>query len=1162
MLLRWLPLCGLLAGCSTSVRPENLLINPSFEEVGDDGVAAGWQTTGKAALVTEQELARSGERAVRVRFDDRYMQRAEVEGGGACRVTGYVRRVEPGGTDVPKIKVYFLDVDGQQTDVQATEFEDVLADGYVRFDTIMRVPEAAVAMNLTLCGMYEGDEWFLYDDLGVEPIDAVGWPAWKKTPDLNGMTVTVPDIADVWTDALLRVPPNSLVPVDGLLDTGVESSGKDLTVVLRERYRINHVLVHAMRPMRSLGPARFVALDPAATKPFVATAAQDALVSSERFGEVEVSRFRVDIPDDARVFFSEVQAFRLTEGRAELPGQPVVMQLSTADPPVELREHLDRHYAREGDRATYVASPSTDAPASEAVGVPAGRCVNVIASPSGEVYGLSGLTLQLGAASDEPESMLEIRLKQAAELDLDIRYATLHDRGPEVLAGAQGPNQHPRQYADVFRVVTRIGAGAKRLSVTFDIPDAMLAAGEPIWITLRPSADTKLDLGAVRVTAYVTAPEAAYGEYVPRLERLVRRMYSDASEAHAYDGRDYRQMLLGKYIARVLELDPGNQPATLILNRVARRKAPVALTRPGPEDAPDWAVWERLALRNMHEIITWWLDNRQQADGQLAGHINDDGEFSCNWPGDYLITGDERVRETLRKLADVAWTMSGGKGYTVGSRDVEHAAEDQSCTQPQMLLVDYGNPQHVERMMVMSQHLDFWTAINEVGRRQFRSFMFTADQVWDDPPNDVDHAYCPLAMVGAGHLVWYADIPGLRKIVLEEADSWAAACMSTDKGKPKGRIPGEIKFSNSEILPYAPYDRTNPILKGRNDLYMGGAGQYIVEYLLRGAHQLTGERKFVEPLHVNDRTGEQIVQRAQNTLTSFGTADLAEGSWSTGQSETQLYEAWQVTGDKKWLVEELKECVRQYERSRWLLTEAEPYTDRIPYPGRTLLPTLYLGAATSGKSHVPGHWVSWEGGGTEFAALVLEAERDRLKALVYSFARVPREMKMRVWRLPHGVYDVTIGVDRNGDDEVSQVLVKRKQELARYDAVEFAAPPRQTLVLELRLVEELDGITGRPDLAVGREDVTVEDGSVRVSVHNLGAARSPQTTVQVQDAQGKVMAEAEVAPVEAPLDLRPRTAEVTLPLRGAPVRRCRVAVDPTDAVREITEVNNVVVVGG
>jgi hypothetical protein len=169
---------------------------------------------------------------------------------------------------------------------------------------------------------------------------------------------------------------------------------------------------------------------------------------------------------------------------------------------------------------------------------------------------------------------------------------------------------------------------------------------------------------------------------------------------------------------------------------------------------------------------------------------------------------------------------------------------------------------------------------------------------------------------------------------------------------------------------------------------------------------------------------------------------------------------------------------------------------------------------------------------------------------------------MRVWRLLHGLYEVLIGVDHDGDDQIDQTLSERKEELARYGAVEFAAPPRQTVVLELRLLEALERITARPDLAVGPGDVTSEDGSVKVTVHNIGAAAAPATTVEFRDAGGQALARADVPSLQAPLDLEPKTVEVRLELARALAGGCEVVVDPAGRVREITKVNNVASVGG
>ncbi|MBM3500608.1 MAG: hypothetical protein FJX74_18280, partial [Armatimonadetes bacterium] len=671
-----------LAVISPCALPQNLLDNPSFEQLDAAGAAVGWTPNGGATLVAEEGVARKGAHAAKVRFDDRFQQMRPIAGGETYRFRGFVRRVQPGGAEAPKIKVYFLDAQGQRVDVQAAEFRDVTAESYAPFETVMRAPETAATLNLTLCGMFEGQEWFYYDDLSLEHTQAWDWPLWEETPDLSGITVTVADIADVWTDALLRLPPRSIAPIDGMLDTSVETRGKDVRVVLARPTEVNWLLIHTMKPLQALGEAALRA-EPGAD-PFLRVEPQDTLIASRTFGDRRLSEFTIDLPDDAVVCLNEAQAFRASKSDRLPPGAPVTMRVTGQDPPAELAAHLKRAYPRTEDRTAYVAAGGSEGEAGSKT-LPARRTLNLLAAPGAEACAVSVVELTLPVVSPEPEAMLEIRLKQPSELDCDLTHGSQAVEGADVLARLAPEH---RRHADLFRVVTRIGL-RQPLTVRFDIPDTLFPAGEPLWIALKPSVETALDLAQTTVTAYTVPPAEALPEYLPRLERIARRMYSYETEAHVYDSRDYRPMLLNHYAQRVLALDPGNPPATLILNRIARRKAPVELTRPGPAEAPDWAVWQRQALRNMHELILWWLDHRQQADGQLAGHINDDGEFSCNWPGDYLITGDERVRECLRKLAEVAWTMSGGKGYTVGSRDVEHAAEDQSCTQPQLVICDY-----------------------------------------------------------------------------------------------------------------------------------------------------------------------------------------------------------------------------------------------------------------------------------------------------------------------------------------------------------------------------------------------------------------------------------------------------------------------------------------
>ncbi|MGD9496573.1 MAG: hypothetical protein AB7Y46_09705 [Armatimonadota bacterium] len=1255
--------------------PQGLLTNCGFEEA-EGARPAGWNLAGGAEWVADPAIAHSGQRCVKGRFDDGIGQRLAVEGGAAYRISGWIRRVDPAGTEVPKIKVYFLDPQGNEVDVQATEFPGVTGD-WSPWETVMQAPFDAAVMNLTLRGFFTGSEWFYWDDLAVQEVEAPDWPAWDATPNLDGMTVTVPDIADVWTDALLRWPSQAQIPIDGQLDSSALLRGEAVRVELARPAWLSWALIHTMRPTMNLGAATLRALSPT-PRPLAESQPKQELVTSLRFDDTEADRALLEIPRDAQVYLNEIQLFGLGE-RVELPGERVESAL-TEGAPDAMADDLAAAWAAEGQRASLMA---TDGAGTGTTTLGGNQYVSVFLAPRDAEYGVTGLSLDLALPGAGEGAMIEITLKRPAELDANVSYVTLSDRG---VSTGKYP---PRNYATVFRAVSRVEGG--RLASSFDVPDLLFAAGEPVWLTLRAKREMTLDLSATRIAMHVVEPAAVLAEYVPQLERLTRRLYSEASEAHAYDGRDWAAMILGRYVKRVLALDPDNLPATYIYRRIAHVREEIELTRPGPADAPEWAVWAREALRGRHEIITWWLDHRQQANGELGGHINDDGEFSCNWPSHYLITGDERVADGLRKLADVAWEMSGGTGYTVGSRDVEHAAEDQSCTQPQVLLVDYGSPRAVERFMVMSRYFDLWTHINEAGRRQFRSFMFNTQQVWDDPPFDVDQPYCPLAMVGAGHLIWYTLSPQVEEIFLQEAESWALACLSTDKGKAEGKIPMEIHARTSEIDPYAPYPN-NPILQQRNELYRGGAGAYIVQYLLRGAFALTNadpfarvvslwetsdadklaaaqanlqrfttpippppdgpEKRFTVPasaaadvvapfrpvrdgeaigtgaqedggsatftinvpqagryavwallgrtdpteegtqqstffVYVDDRPMDRIraagpanawtpalgpaiyeLRAGAHTIRveerypgsalreiGFTNQYSLEGMWNPSQGETSLYQAWRVAGDRTWLVEELKEVVRQQMRNRWLLTEAEPFTDRIPVPGTDLLSRLYLGEWTSGKSHLPGHWVSWEGGGLDYAAAVLDARPDHLKALVYSFHDQPTPMTMRVWRLPHGRYRVRMGVDSDGDDEPDAQVTAGEQELWRYDgALPFTAHPGQTVVIELTLLEELADIRERPDLAIDPQDVTREGDTLSVTVHNIGGSAAPASVLQVLGEAGEI-ATAQVPALQAPHDLQPKTATVRIDL-PAGARPTAVLLDSPGAIDEITEANN------
>ncbi len=205
---------------------------------------------------------------------------------------------------------------------------------------------------------------------------------------------------------------------------------------------------------------------------------------------------------------------------------------------------------------------------------------------------------------------------------------------------------------------------------------------------------------------------------------------------------------------------------------------------------------------------------------------------------------------------------------------------------------------------------------------------------------------------------------------------------------------------------------------------------------------------------------------------------------------------------------------------------------------------------------MPGHWVSWEGGGLDYAAAILDATPEHLKAMIYSFHDEPTPMTKRVWRLPHGRYEVIEGVDTDGDDRPDAQVTREEQELWRYDgALPFTARPGQTVVIELTLLEELEDIRTRPDLAIDPGDVAVEGNALTVTVHNIGGSAAPESVVQVLDADLNELATADVPTLDSPHDLQRKTATVTVDL-PAGAEPAVVLLDTEGAIDEITEANN------
>jgi catechol 2,3-dioxygenase-like lactoylglutathione lyase family enzyme len=96
----------------------------------------------------------------------------------------------------------------------------------------------------------------------------------------------------------------------------------------------------------------------------------------------------------------------------------------------------------------------------------------------------------------------------------------------------------------------------------------------------------------------------------------------------------------------------------------------------------------------------------------------------------------------------------------------------------------------------------------------------------------------------------------------------------------------------------------------------------------------------------------------------------------------------------------------------------------------------------------------------------------------------------------------------------------------------------------------------RPDLGIGKEDISIVDGRIDVKVHSLGSVDAPATILALMD-NGKIIKAADVPPLQAPCDLIPKTAIIELLVPpGIDLMNCSLSIDPERKLKEVTLQNN------
>jgi hypothetical protein len=278
-------------------------------------------------------------------------------------------------------------------------------------------------------------------------------------------------------------------------------------------------------------------------------------------------------------------------------------------------------------------------------------------------------------------------------------------------------------------------------------------------------------------------------------------------------------------------------------------------------------------------------------------------------------------------------------------------------------------------------------------------------------------------------------------------------------------------------------------------------------------------------------------------------------------SETNLHLAWQLTGDTKNLDKLYASQIETAVDREFINTEGSLWIDRIYFNNGELQRARLGGVALMRNYDYPGNVVSWKfdapAKGESVGILIPEGTPDHIKIIAYNLDSVPVKAHMTGWEIDPGKWEIMQWVEGTSTDVPSGEVSTRTEEFERSRDIEITFPPHVTTVLELKLIAKGVPYWSRPDLGIGKEDVTIEGNRMKVIVHSLGSVDAPASKVVLRDKAGKVLASAAVPAIKAPIDLFPKTASVVLTLpSGADWKGGTVTVVSSGKLPEITQMNN------
>ena len=698
-----------------------------------------------------------------------------------------------------------------------------------------------------------------------------------------------------------------------------------------------------------------------------------------------------------------------------------------------------------------------------------------------------------------------------------------------------------------------------------DLRDRLLPKDKALYLTIAGAGSdfnaTQLEGAQVRL---VFKPhEAARAEH--ELDRFTQAKdsYAMLVEEHPKSPKLNLWNRFEADITDLMRVNPNHVPGrNYYAVGVGGPRPPFTLAEP-PAGVPLWAFRQVDLLGRVKKFVLWYIDHRQVAFGDFGGGISDDVDLLNTWPGVALMGCEpDKIRQSLHALLEAAFKNGMfTNGLPTIQADELHSYEEGIDCLSANLILDYGNPQQLERAMVTARGVASLTGINAAGHRHIRTSYYNGMKMATEDPWGWAKAYSYLVLQPGQLLTEFNGNPEAKRIVLELADGLLAHRKIDATGR--GTLPSAVHFAT---------DRDSESTRA-----------FFPWHLFWSAWKWTGDRKYIAPILDNGTNGLMAVNANMLDLLDlrpeWGPRLLSgeagrpvEGRPKDGRTSARsnIYRnstnsqfAWQLTGDKKLLEALYAAQIEECNLLEYINTEGSLWIDRVGVPNTDLQRARLGGIALVRNGLFPGHAVSWKfaapANDQSVAILIPDATATGMKIIAYNLETKPVAATLTAWNIDPGQWEVTQGIDTTGSDVADGAITSRTVKLERSAdlAVEFA--PRATTILTLKLKTPGTPYWSRPDLGIERGDVIRRDDALLVKVHSLGSVPSLETTMVCKDRSGRVVASAIIPSLEAPFDLRPRAVEVILHLpAGTDVTGGTVQIDPEQKQEEITRRNNTV----